>query len=308
MKWKLVMSMCMLCVQFGWSCDMCNCYLGLNPGYNNNSAGLRWKFRHAEMKAGASALRTEHLEHDHGSSMAYDLDEYHNDLELFARYYPIPKLQVLLNMPYSMTQMTYGSESESMNAFGDLTVQAMYQLANTMPMDSNQARHRFFAGGGVKFPTGKSSGLPETDIPMSHHLLPGTGSTDFLAAMSYIGRKNNLGWNIDASYKMNGTGSEEYRYGNTINFTGNLFYDWQVSDFTLYPHTGLAFENGDMDTYQEEELSNTGGSMTWISGGVDIYFGKVAFANEVRLPVYENMAEGMSVDKLILVASVSYNF
>jgi hypothetical protein len=287
---------------------MCNCYLGLNPGYNNNAAGIRWKYRHAFLGSNTSSLKTLHLEHDHGAPMAGNLDEYHYDLEFFGRYYPHPKLQLMINLPYRFTTMTYAGESESMDAFGDLTTLAYYQIANTMTTDSLQTRHRLFAGGGVKFPTGKSSGAKDIDIPMSHHLLPGTGSTDFLAGISYIGKKNRFGWNLDANYKVNGSSASGYRYGNTFNATGTLFYELKSSGLIMLPHAGSAFEQGNKDDFNGEVVSASGGTMVWASAGFDIYYGKFAFGNDFRLPLLSNMAEGMPVDQEIVIISLSYNF
>jgi hypothetical protein len=308
MKAKWLVAVCMLCVQTGFSCDMCNYYLGLNPGYNNNSVGLRWKYRHAFLAGSGAPLKIQHLEHDAGEPMTSDLNVYHNDIELFGRIYPHPKVQLLLNIPFSYNVMTYGSQTESMNAPGDITGQAFYQVANTMPMDSLQTRHRLFVGGGIKFPTGKSSGASEIDIPMAHHLLPGTGSTDYLVAVNYIGKKSFFGWNVDANYKMNGSSSSGYRYGNAVNITGSVFYEWKKDDLTFFPHIGTSFEQGDKDDFNGETVSASGGTMLWASAGFDVYYGKFALGNDIRLPLSSNLSEGMPVDKEIFVLSLSYNF
>jgi len=44
-----------------------------------------------------------------------------------------------------------------------------------------------FVGGGVKLPAGKYEMDMALEMPFSHHLIPGAGSTDVLASLQYIG-------------------------------------------------------------------------------------------------------------------------
>ena len=45
------------------ACDYCNCYLGLDPGYNKNTIGLRTNWRTAEWIPPVSGLRLTHNTH-----------------------------------------------------------------------------------------------------------------------------------------------------------------------------------------------------------------------------------------------------
>jgi len=309
MRRIFLLAVCLLCIQTGKSCDFCNCYLGLNPGYNNNSIGIRWKNSHTFLQGATQGLRISHIEHGSESEpLVGDWNEYENELELYGRYYPHPKVQLMFTMPYLSNTITYTSEREHLNAFGDLFLQGFYQLANTRATDSTQTRHRLFGGGGIKFPTGKSSGTASMEVPMAHHLLPGTGSTDYLASLSYIGKKQLIGWNVDASYKFNGSSSTGYHYGNTLNLSGSGFYTFLSGKVALYPHIGSAYESGLQDSFNGETVRSSGGATTWGTAGCDLYFGSFAIANQIRLPLLMHIPEGTPEDHLQLALSFSYNF
>src|SRR5688572_18028596 len=84
------------------ACDYCNCYLGLDPGYNKNTIGLRTNWRTAEWIPPVSGLRLTHNTHSvEGVSGNETLEESFVAVELFVKYSPIPKLRVYATLPYS---------------------------------------------------------------------------------------------------------------------------------------------------------------------------------------------------------------
>ncbi|MFI5173083.1 MAG: hypothetical protein ACHQFW_11875 [Chitinophagales bacterium] len=291
------------------SCDFCNCYLGLDPGYNKNTIGLRANWRTAEWTPPVSGLRLAHNGHGVEGTMGHEtLQESFITGELFVKYSPIPKLRVYATLPYAFNTLEYDGVTESRNALSDLSLMAMYQLANTMAHDSAKVRHRLFAGLGVKFPTGKSEGASDVDIPMAHHLYSGTGSTDFLVSASYIGKLRKIGWNLDASYKYNTPSANDYRYGNTLNITPRVFYESKIKSVSLLPHVGAAYEMGDSDEYNDETVDETGGTTMYGSAGVDVYFGSISVTTDFRLPFYHDMGNQMSENQSWLFTSVNFHF
>lgn len=257
----------------------------------------------------STTMRTMHTTHGSGDEVAGSLlTESFVNTELFVRYSPVSKLRLYLTLPYAYNTLEYESVKESRGAFSDMTLMALYQLANTMPKDSGSVRHRVFAGGGIKFPTGKSEGAADVDIPMSEDLYSGTGSTDYLFSVSYIGKFKKLGWNFDASYKLNGESDTDYRYGNTMNFTPRVFYETSLKSLTLLPHIGAAYEMGDEDEYMDDTREETGGRTLYGSAGVDVYFGMFSVTTDFRLPLYLDMGAMMPEDKSILFTSLNIHF
>jgi hypothetical protein len=293
-----------------FACDFCNCYLGLDPGYNKNTVGIRSNFRYAtHMIPSSGSMKLMHGDHGDGTSGAEErMDGYFAGFDLFARVYPIKKLQVIATIPFQVNTLMFEDKEESRSALSDLTVMALYQIANTMPSDSLSCRHRVFAGGGVKFPSGKSSGASDADIPMAHHLYSGTGSTDLIAAVSYIGKYRKFGWNADVSYKFNGESANDYRYGNTFNAGPRIFYEVAVKSVRLLPHIGSAFEYGDHDQYRDNKLENTGGSVLWGTAGADVYLGKFSLTTDVRIPVVMDLGSSVMENRYWVFSSINFHF
>ncbi|MBK8873064.1 MAG: hypothetical protein IPN13_03740 [Bacteroidetes bacterium] len=309
MKYKLIGFLFFITFSSAHACDFCNCYLGLNPGYNKNTVGLRYSYRTAEIDIQSPNLRTTHL--DHGTtSVSYSgmLKEWFQTTELYARVYPIPQLQLVATMPYSFNILEYNQETISEKAFDDLSVLAFYQVANTIPDDSLTVRHRLFAGAGIKVPTGKYKGDEVAAFPMSDHLFSGTGSYDFLLAVSYIGKYNRLGWNADASIKINGKNSEDYRYGNTLNINPGVFYEVDFGNIKLFPHSGVVFEGGKKDELNGISQYGTGGYSMFGAFGIDAYYGAFSVSTDCRMPFYHNLSENTPEDGVSYYLSLNVHF
>ena|SRR5687768_6544835 len=133
------------------ACDFCNCYLGLDPGFNKNTIGIRNSWRTAEWVPFNSAQRSAHTDHGTGEEgSGSKLDESFVTMELYVKYAPVSKLRLIMTLPYTFNTLEYKSTVESRHAMSDMTLMALYQLYNSMPDDSLSVRHRIFAGPGVK--------------------------------------------------------------------------------------------------------------------------------------------------------------
>jgi hypothetical protein len=309
MRFTYILALMLTFSNVASACDFCNCYLGLDPGYNKNTIGLRVNWRTAEWIPFESTLRTTHgTPGTGGSSSGSTLEESLITTELFVKYAPIPKLRVYMTLPYTNNTLTYEGVTESRGAFSDMTFMAMYQLANTLPHDSTAVRHRVFAGGGIKFPTGKSEGASDVEIPMADDLYSGTGSTDYIFSLSYIGKYKKLGWNFDASYKLNGESANYYKYGNSLNLTPRIFYETKIKSVQLLPHISAAYEQCNNDEYKDVEQVETDGKIFWGGAGVDVYFGIFSLTTEFRLPLYHDIGAQMAEDKSVLYTSLNIHF
>jgi len=292
------------------ACDYCNCYLGLDPGFNKNTIGFRTNFRMSSVEiAGSPTFKTMHGSHGSTESESHSLLEgSFLGYELFAKIFPIPKLMVVGTLPFQVNTLTFDNEKETRSALSDMTLLAYYQIANTMPHDSISVRHRLFGGLGIKFPTGKSSGASDVDIPMSHELYSGTGSTDYLAALNYIGKYKKLGWNLDLNYKYNTESKNLYQYGHTLNITPRIFYEVKIKSVSIFPHLGAAYENSGHDYYKDEKQEFTGGYIYYGSGGLDLYCGKFSLTTDIRLPFEQHHHGEELEDEYLLFGSINYHF
>lgn len=291
------------------ACDYCNCYLGLNPGYNKNTVGLRYSYKLSSLDIALSSMRVTHLDPASPAiSTGGNLKETQSKAELFARIYPVSKLQILATLPYTVNTLDYNEKSATGKAFDDLSVIAMYQIANTFPADSMQVRHRLFGGVGVKFPTGKAKSSEYVDIPMADHLYSGTGSTDFLIAVSYIGKYRHLGWNVDANHKFNGESGSGYHHGNTSNISSRIFFELERKKVKLFPHVSVVYEKGETDKDSGMKQSGTGGEVVSGGVGVDVYFGKFSVNTEYRKPIAHHIGEFTPVDKYTCYAGLNFHF
>ncbi|HMT30827.1 MAG TPA: hypothetical protein PKD91_16260 [Bacteroidia bacterium] len=143
---------------------------------------------------------------------------------------------------------------------------------------------------------------------MADDLYSGTGSTDFIFVVSYIGKWHKLGWNADINYKLNTENSLNYRYGNSSNINVRAFYEINFKNLVFYPHLGTAVESGKADVSEGVKQSNTGGEILYGSAGVDVYYKSISFASDFRLPLYHNLGEGMAVDKSWFITSINIHF
>ncbi len=128
-------------------CDLCGCYMGIDPNYHLNLVGFRFhtfKFV-TEAHTSESLIQTDHPDHTGTQST-----EYYNNLELFGRYYITPKIKVLFSIPFSRNNI----DGKMLNGFGDAKLLAQYQIYNTDMNGKTKYWQRIFLGGGIKLPTG----------------------------------------------------------------------------------------------------------------------------------------------------------
>jgi hypothetical protein len=292
-----------------YGCDFCNYYLGLDPGYNKNTISLRGDFRKASMQKEGTTNKVMHGGNSTGTgSNETSLEGYFTTLELNAKYFATSKIMVVANLPYGMNSLTFEGSVENKATIGDLTLLGFYQIANTSPSDSFKIRHRLFGGLGIKLPTGVSSGTEDIEIPMAHELVNGTGSTDYITAISYIGKIKRFGWNLDVSYKFNSESKNEYRYGNSLNILPRAFYESQLKKIKILPHVGLPYELCSHDHYLGNEIEETGGHILWGSAGLDIYFGNFSITTDARIPIEKHYHGEELEEKYWLFTAFNFHF
>lgn len=253
-------------------CDLCGCYMGLDPNFSMNQVGIRFhsfKFFMEGHQSTGTAANPNEPQLDHGGHGSQSSTEYYNDMELYIRYYFSPKFRILFSIPFSSNEIN----SKKLNGVGDARTIVQYQLYNTNMTGKTNFWQRIFLGGGLKMPTGVYNKTLTYGV-VEPHFQPGTGSFDFLTNALYLAKleKIGIGWRNDIVYTINTTNSNGYRFANRFNLTSRLTYEINTKTFTFLPHAGVYLETSGYDTQDGKDQDDTGGNVLFGTGGLDVYY------------------------------------
>lgn len=269
------------------ACDICGCgnggsFFGVLPQSHIRLMGLRYKYKSFD---------------SHLNSVNLKAREDFRSVELWGRLYPLPKTQMLFFAPLNFNSQTRLADQKTatLNGLGDASVLMHYNIVNTVT-DTNKIHkidHNLLIGGGIKAPTGKYNFDPESAEEVANaNFQLGTGSWDFPINVVYTVKSKDYGLNLNATYKINGTNSNAYRFANRFNAAVSLFRLMAVKSFIVMPLVGLYGE-----TAKEDKLSGianefTGGGFIAGNIGLDVYLGKNSFGINTQLPLIQNLSNG----------------
>jgi hypothetical protein len=287
------------------ACEMCNCYLGINPNYNQHMIGLN--FRHRVYEGQHVHAASDGHNHVHPGEVNPTIRENFQTTDLNMRFYPVPKLQLFVTVPYSYNYIeTNGMVTDVIKGMGDAFILGQYQVLNTMP-DSDNVRHRIFLGGGVKAPTGLYD-QPSDDGDVEAHYQPGTGTWDLLLAGSYLMKWRNWGASGDLTYRTGKKNDLGYHMGDRFNGNLSFFHQFVAGDWTLLPSAGAFFEMAGRDEQDDAQVSNTGGWGLLGSAGLDIYLGKYSAHLAGQMPLAQDLEGTQTENRFRLIAGVQVAF
>lgn len=260
----------------GWACDNCNIYLNINPNdfYHNFGIRLRSRFHEGTFNEVGSLM----LKHGGGTPQYVNstIKENYQRIEFAGTYYWNLKWNTQVIVPFVQnTQEINDAVHYFVQGFGDVTVLQNYIVFNTKNLsDSIKFKHRFTVGAGIKMATGRTDVVRPTGVP-NIDLQPGTGSWDAIGSATYIAMYQKMGLNMNANYKWNTANHDEFRYGNTLNVTMNLFRFFSLSKTKIMPSLGLYGELFDADAQNGEELIDSGGQTWMMNGGLSIFVKRI---------------------------------
>ncbi|MCU0437185.1 MAG: hypothetical protein MUC49_04675 [Raineya sp.] len=284
------------------ACDICGCgvgsyYFGVMPQYHKHFMGLRYRSMSFESHLNSQLLRTK---------------EYFHTTELWGRFYPTSRVQIMGFVPYSFNnQVDINKQSKKIQGLNDLVLMANYNILNASTIQDTIVRkfkHSLWIGGGVKLPTGKYN-YEEQDAGQvaNPNFQLGTGSLDILTNLFYNVRYKNWGFNQDVSYKINTNNAKNYRFGNKISGNSNVFYIRKISKhLSLMPYAGIYFEQSALDTRNKEKIKETGGDLLASNAGMDVYWNqKLNIGVNYQIPLSQNLAHGeiRANNRVVLQAS-----
>lgn len=289
---------------FATACEMCNCYLGIQPGYNQHAIGVNYRYR--EFKGPHVHGNADGHDHHHETAEVPEVHEVYNTIDFNGRIYPAAKLQLLFNFPYSINyNLEDGRQVGAVSGMGDAFLMGMYQLFNS-GMDSTRLRHRMFVGAGVKAPTGIYDEMINGEL--DQHRQPGTGSWDVMTGVSYIAKYNKAGLSADVIYKINSVNPQGYRFANRLNLNTSLFYSLNYGSWVFLPNAGFFIEQAGEDSQDGVPQDNTGGVILMGGAGMDIYFGRMALRFTGQLPVAQEWNGLQPDNKFRVITGLQFVF
>ena len=289
MKKYLIITLFCLAGLPALSCDLCGCsnggsFFGILPQGHRGFLGVRYRYASYNSHLGSLNLSTR---------------EQFRTAELWGRFYPARRMQVLVFVPYQFSQQTMLKTGEvtPLRGLSDVSALAHYNLINTFMDDSivHKVNHNLLVGGGVKLPTGRfrydENNLSDVANP---NFQLGTGSTDWLLNAIYTARYKNWGANADVSYRITTTNPNGYRFGNRLNASASVFYltGSGMGKLSIMPNTGVFVEQAGHDVRSGVMNKQTGGYATYINIGTEVYLSKLSLGFSYRKPVSQYLSQG----------------
>ncbi len=284
---KLLIFSFLLAALPGLACDICGCsnggaYFGIMPQVGRPFAGVRYRLSSYESHLNSQYLRTK---------------ETFRATEVWARFYPVRRVQILAFAPYYFNQQQEVNSGtvRNLHGLGDITALANYNVFNTF-WDSvrvHRVNHSLLLGAGAKLPTGRfrydQTDLSEVNNP---NFQLGTGSVDALVSALYSMRVGSWGWNTDLTYKLNTTNAQQYRFGNRLTANSLFFYTKELAAITLMPNAGVYAEVAAQDHRNGVRNNQTGGYVTMANLGLELYTKRFSIGATYQHPLAQQLAGG----------------
>lgn len=292
MKFKLSILCSLLLLTFSSkACDICGCgvgsyYMGILPEFNKRFVGLRYQYNSLQSHLGPHAERT-----------ALTEDEQYHIAELWGAYSIGSRFRVMAFLPYNFNtrEVKGADEHDAKSGLGDIAMMAYFKVFESMNQTEGNKifNHSLWAGLGVKLPTGKYDNTERdaTLLDQPNNFQLGTGSTDFTLNATYDARLNDVGMNLNSSYKINTTNADDYHYGNKFTSNMLLYYKFLIREkLRLSPNAGIRYELAGKDLASKQfEITQSGGHMTSLILGAEVNLGKISFGANWQNAVSQNL-------------------
>ena len=283
------------------TCDLCGCYMGLDLE-SKSQLGVRYRLRTFDNEAFIPEQPGSSTDHTVHTSPGSTSRETYNTFEIYAKYFVTKALQVSLTLPFSNNNI----EGNNYNGPGDLTAIIKYNLLKAPR--SRYSVSKFYFGAGIKLPTGRNS-LVSPDGDIEPHFQSGTGSTDFIFTGDFYASNGILGINFDNVIKLNTRNKNKYRFANRFNTAINVFINIAPSTvFNLIPNAGFYLESAGNDISNDEKVTDSGGTVMFLSMGSNIKINHVSIGIDIQKPVFEDLNGKQSSNNLRFSFSTGYIF
>ncbi len=284
-----------------FACDGCNVYINFSPIDYKNRISLigRSRLMYGEYNMFGKQILTKHA--SHGNNPLFwnkKVQENYNTFEIRGAFYMREVWKTTIVIPFVNNQQFVGDNQRFVvNGLSDPILLESFQVFNSLKADDSlKFKHRLQIGGGVKVPLGRidkqyENGLPNLDLQ------PGSGSLDFISSITYLFKIKNFGVNSNINFKFNGFNKDNYKYGNTLNSTINLFWQTSIKDVTFMPLVGGYFEKMNLDKSKLEQNGNrvildykdTGGTLLFGTVGLKMFYKSVSMSLNYQQNVFTQL-------------------
>ncbi len=269
----------------GFACDVCGCansgsYFGLMPQSHKSIIGVRYNYLYFDTHPDSRLLATK---------------ETFNVAELYGRFFPFKRVQVMAFVPYRFDEQATSAITKKNSGLGDITALANYSIFNgLMDGESSSAfTHSFLVGGGLKLPTGKFRYNENDPLQVANaNFQLGTGSLDFILNAFYTLNWKKWGLSANVSRKFNTKNAEDYRFGNQLYGTADLFHTFSLGRLSLMPSIGIYGEYSEHGRQNDVVLDITGGTIVNGSAGLNLFAEKWMLGITAQKPVHQKSASG----------------
>lgn len=270
------------------ACDICGCangvsFFGLLPQGHQQFIGIK--------------LRQNSYD-SHIGSQLFESKETFQIAEVWARFYPIKKTQLMVFIPFQKNVQTraYDNFRSQLTGLGDASFLLHYNLLNTF-MDTTKLHqkwnHQLMVGGGLKAPTG-SFDFNEYDVSeiANANFQLGTGSWDVPLNVIYTLKKHSFGLNVNLLYKINTQNVNDYKFANQTVVSLMAFHSIYMGNTQVMPSVGLYSDFKKQDLKKGVRNEFTGGYTTAALTSLDVYAGKYGINLAARIPLIQNLSDG----------------
>lgn len=304
-KYVLIISTLLLFTS-SYACDICGSgvggyYIGILPEFNKRFFGLR--YQHAQLRTSMDI---------YGHVTPLTDDESYSSVEFWAAHNIGDRWRIMAVLPYSFMERTNlaSGDYSSRNGFSDALINGYFNLLNRQSAKNGKLWvHSLWIGAGVKLPTGNYDPAEAQHSFSPNMFQLGTGSTDVLLNAMYDLRIQDFGINTNATYRVNNTNSDRYRYGNKFAINATTYYKIALgTNSRLAPNAGIAFESQDNDILNGYRTDQTGGRMLSLLGGIELNVGMFATGIAYHQPVSQHLGNGRNKSRHRALAHISYAF
>jgi hypothetical protein len=281
------------------ACDVCGsaagaANMGILPQFYKNFIGLQFftrtfQSRHPVLGSAESTLTNERFQ----------------TIEFRGRFHINKRIQWFVLMPYHINKQQEDDLQTTISGLGDLTTFANYNLFDDSDQPNKVWKHNLQVGGGLKLPFGRFNTLNKSNV-LNPYIQTGSGSVDFIADVIYTVRRRQLGFNTTAFYKYNTINTNDYRFGNRLTATAQLFYLTTWKGVTILPSLGLNYEFAEKDIRNSFTVMQSGGMSSLMVWGLDLYLDNLTVGIGCQLPIYQNNTLSTSGNRL--TTTILFNF
>lgn len=305
MKKTIITAILIVLVFTGKACDICGCgvgsyYIGILPEFSKKIIGMRYRHNFLRTHIGVGGATT-YLTTRENYSLA----------ELWGAWNIGKKFRVMMNLPYNFNEKSTHTTSSSKNGIGDVSLSAYYRLINkTGSLGNKRLVQSLFVGAGIKLPTGKYNPVDKQGTNQNTNQFQlGTGSVDYSTSLVYDIRVQDVGLNLNANYKFNGTNKYHYCYGNKLSINTQLYYKWRIKNkFTVSPNIGVLYENAAKDNDTGFKVDVSGGAILCGGAGIEMGYKRIGAGANFQTPISQDLANGFVKAGNRFMVHIAYSF